>query len=737
MRFAAAALLSCALLFGQSAVSDARYAHLARGVNLTRWFQYGSRIPITAADRDLLQHAGFTSVRIPVAPQYLLSHWASPERIARNLAKLDNAIDLFLGAGMAVTLDFHADAAYLDHYLATPGAPETLVNFWRELATRYADRDPDLLFFEIMNEPDNRFTQAAWDAEQRAVLAAIRERAPRHTVILDAVNWSGLESLLQMTPYSDPNAIYALHYYSPSTFTHQGADWTGKLGLADLRDVPWPAYLSEVQGLIDNAASVPAHDLLRTYRDEDWDASRIDWDMQLAAAWAKRWGVRVIVNEFGDFKPFSPPESRARWLHDVHLALDKQKLAWAVWDYAAGFDLTLLNNGVRSIDPAVAAALGLAPWSAHEPLRSSAAPPFSGLRTVQLGATPDSTGYAEGILVSDVNADGLPDLVITPMTWPEVPEHAVQVFLNSGNGVFSPTAFAAPQVRAVSSIVAGHFDASGRPGFFLPDAGPQDGSGAQSKLILPTPDGKLKDATANLPRQVAATSGAAAGDVDGDGFDDLAVFRPQGLQLLRNDGKGQFENDPEAFPPWASDPQEENNRFVCGAFVKRGNSPVQDLLVFGKTGSPARVFTNNGQGRFRKSSLLPAPPPNTGPVTGGCTVVTDLNGDGYPDVIVAYKQPDLLQVLINNGDGTFRDETETRMPPLPASQADLRRIAFAHDTLVVTRVGEPPLVRVDQGNWTVVSGPWVAAPGDFNKDGRIDLIFGQGGGAPLVARFGQ
>ena len=160
---------------------------------------------------------------------------------------------------------------------------------------------------------------------------------------------------LQMTPYSDPNVIYALHYYSPSTFTHQGADWTGNKGSRLRARCRGPLYLPEVQGLIDNAKlRCPLYDLLRTYQDEDWDASRIDWDMQLAAAWAKHWGVRVIVNEFGDFKPFSPPDSRARWLHDVHLALDKQKLAWAVWDYAAGFDLTLLNEGVRTIDPAVA-----------------------------------------------------------------------------------------------------------------------------------------------------------------------------------------------------------------------------------------------------------------------------------------------------------------------------------------------------------------------------------------------
>lgn len=97
---------------GQPSVSDTRYAHLARGVNLTRWFQYGGRVSIKASDRDLLQNAGFTSVRIAVAPQYLLPRWASPATIAKNLGNLDTGIDLFLNAGMAVMLDFQADAAY-------------------------------------------------------------------------------------------------------------------------------------------------------------------------------------------------------------------------------------------------------------------------------------------------------------------------------------------------------------------------------------------------------------------------------------------------------------------------------------------------------------------------------------------------------------------------------------------------------------------------------------------------
>jgi endoglucanase len=757
-RWFVAILLANATLLAQSSVTETRYAHLARGVNLTRWFQYGSRIPITAADRDLLLGAGFTNVRIAVAPQYLFEYWSSPDRIARNLAELDKGIDLFLDAGISVTLDLHADAEYLDHYLSRPGAPESLITLWRILASRYANRNPELLFFEIMNEPDDRFTEAMWDAEQKQALAAIHEIAPRHTVVLDVVRWSGLDALAAMTPYSDPNVIYALHYYSPSTFTHQGADWTGKPGMAELRNVPWPAFLPGLQSAIGQEISAPARALLMKYRDEDWDADRIGWDMQLAAAWAKRWSVRVVVNEFGDFKPFSPPDSRVRWLHDVRMALDKQKLGWAVWDYGAGFDLTAVTDGVRTIDPAVGVALGLNPfqaWTSADPVRQQPVEMFSGPRAVQLGAQPETSGFAEGILVADVNGDGLPDVVITPMTWPELPEHAVQVFVNSGGGILQPALFSgpAPMVRSVESIVSGRFDGSGRPGFFLPDAGPGDGSGAQSRLVLPAEGDGVRDATANLPQEAVVARGAAAGDVDGDGFDDITVFRPQGVQLLRNDGAGRFRVDPEAFPAWASDPQQENNRFGCGVFVKRGDRAMRDLLVFGKSGTPARVFLNDGRGHFHDGAFLPVAAANSGPVNGGCAAVADLDGDGAPDVVVGYMhpaadQPDVLQILMNNGDGTFRDETAMRAAALPVSRGGLRRIALARGKqgwmLVATRVGEAPTIQVEHGDgvfkdsgWRGADDPWVVAPGDFNGDGLVDLVFGQGGGAPLVARFGR
>lgn len=712
--------LMLASMLLQAQVSDSRYGKLARGMNLTRWFQYGSTLKITATDRDLLRNSGFTGVRIAVAPQYLLPKWATEAEIARNLRELDAGIDLFLGSEMSVTLDFQADAEYLNYYFAEPPAPGELVETWRMLAQRYSRRSPELLFFEIMNEPDGRFTQAEWDVEQKNALAAIRASAPFHTVLLAPVNWSGLDTLLAMKPYQDPNVIYVVHYYLPSLFTHQGATWAGApASVSGLKGVPWPAFLTE-------AGDDP---LLRRYRDDDWDVSRMEWDMGLLADWQRLWKARVVVNEFGVYKPNAPVESRLRWLRDLRTSIEGEHLAWAMWDYGGGFDFLQTPAGDRMADPGVLAALGLKPWSLEEPERSGPIPPFSGLRSVQIGSQPDTTGYAESIAAVDLNGDGLPDLVVAPITWPELTERPVQLFVNSGDGVMKPVGFAGPPVKQMfaGSIVTGRFDRSGRRGLFFPERGVEGGPGGQSSLALPLEGGRLRNATANLPQRLAKTVGAVTGDVDDDGFDDIVVFEPR-PGLLRNDGTGHFVFDEQAFAGVSEG-------FRCGVFAG------SNLVVFGS--EDGMVLVNDGTGHFTQGAMLLAPPESGGAASGGCAVTRDLNADGHPDVIVAYRN-DTVQVWIDAGGGTFRNETRARMGAMPASKGGIRRLALYADALVITRTGDAPLLRMDWGKG-IFADPggelsadlWVVVPGDFNQDGYLDLMFAQGGAAPLVARFGQ
>lgn len=105
--------------------------------------------------------------------------------------------------------------------------------------------------------------------------------------------------------------------------------------------------------------------------------------------------------------------------------------------------------------------------------------------------------------------------------------------------------------QAVKIIVT-DFNGDGQPDVFIADFGqdafdPSQGTfpGRQNTLLLSTPEGKLIDATANLPQQSDTTGHAAAADIDGDGDFDLLILNLPGQKrigphLWLNDGTGRF-----------------------------------------------------------------------------------------------------------------------------------------------------------------------------------------------------
>src|SRR3954462_10977779 len=110
---------------------------------------------------------------------------------------------------------------------------------------------------------------------------------------------------------------------------------------------------------------------------------------------------------------------------------------------------------------------------------------------------------------------------------------------------------------------------------------------------------------------------------------------------------------------------------VSGDFDRDGRP---DMAV-GTIGA-VDVFRNIGGGKFSSA----APYAITG--NGNSLVATDVNNDGWLDIVVMAYQTDSVQVLINNGNGTFHNGA-----PVP-----------------LTMLGN-----------NVVAG-------DLNRDGKIDLL---------------
>jgi hypothetical protein len=88
---------------------------------------------------------------------------------------------------------------------------------------------------------------------------------------------------------------------------------------------------------------------------------RIDGEITQVAAWASRWNVPVICNQFGVFRFAATPRDRAAWIADTRTALERHRIGWTMWDYSGGFGVVTKSSGAAVPDPVTLRALGLQP----------------------------------------------------------------------------------------------------------------------------------------------------------------------------------------------------------------------------------------------------------------------------------------------------------------------------------------------------------------------------------------
>ena len=363
-------LLLTSLSLAQSSplasVPASRLAQLHRGINTSHWFSqvYDSKgytkdhlqAWVTADDIALIKSAGFDYVRLSVNPQPLFTA-NHPEDIPQEyLGYLDAAMKLILDHDLSVVIDIQPEDDFKER-LKDDGFVQQFTDFWRALARHYASSDADRIFFEILNEPEVA-DPYRWMGIQAKVAAAIREGAPRHTIIATASRYSNDDQFLFLEPLRDPNVIYNFHFYYPHVFTHQGATW-GLYYWHFLRGVRYP---STTESAAQAAARVPdAADRLAVirYGQEHWADARIEAEIAQAAEWAKQRGVPVVCNEFGVLRDYADPGDRAAWIRDVRTSLERHNIGWAMWDYDDSFGVATKKNGKAVLDENVVKALGL------------------------------------------------------------------------------------------------------------------------------------------------------------------------------------------------------------------------------------------------------------------------------------------------------------------------------------------------------------------------------------------
>jgi aryl-phospho-beta-D-glucosidase BglC (GH1 family) len=348
-----------------NSIAFQRAQHLQHGINTSLWFAQANDYSVhrlqtftTPADIALIAKMGFDHCRLSIDAGPLVA-WQQAGKPTDFMTELDRVVKVMLDNHLSVVIDIHPTSEYKAELFQGGNGVGSFTSLWRALAAHFAATDPEHIFFEIMNEPEQNDAYR-WHGIQAAVVDAIRQAAPQNTIIVSGAHWSGLQDLLVLEPLADPNIIYTFHDYEPFPFTHQGATWTSP-EVRPERAIPYPSSPETIAPRLDEEPTLAGQFFLDEYGEGRWDAARVQNMIDFAAKWSALHHVPVYCGEFGVLRDYAPPEARAQWLHDMRVALEKDHIGWAMWDYQENFGVVRKDNGVTTPDADVLNALGLHP----------------------------------------------------------------------------------------------------------------------------------------------------------------------------------------------------------------------------------------------------------------------------------------------------------------------------------------------------------------------------------------
>jgi hypothetical protein len=261
-----------------------------------------------------------------------------------------------------------------------------------------------------------------------------------------------------------------------------------------------------------------------------------------------------------------------------------------------------------------------------------------------------------GVAAADLNSDGKLDLVAVSPNYPNL--GILSVLLGNGDGTFkAPVTYplgSTPEFLALADL-----NGDGRIDIVVSNRD----SGTVS-VLLGNGDGTFQPQTTWIagpdPYSVAVA------DVNGDGKPDLVVANGSDVSVLLGNGNGTFQ----LRRTWAA------GFFPVSVAVADVNSDGRPDLVVANDAAPTgdvRVLLGNGNGTFQPQQIqiLPA---QSHPLS---VAVADVNGDGKPDLIASnsgYLSAS-ASVLLGNGDGTFQPQqafrTSNRAQPVYVSVSDV------------------------------------------------------------------
>lgn len=361
-----------------------RKATLTHGVHVNRPFLiysvYSNTFDPGKAEKEfgddeiaLVASLGFRHVRLSFEMRDLYNA-SQPEVLDAIFAEaLSKTVDKLIEAKIGVVLNLLPVANQPSGALIFEGLQhndetvEKVGIFWHALASYMSDKNPDYLFFEVLNEPNfstgvaHEYDIERWDWVLGELHGQIRAAAPQHTIIVGGIQGNSIWGMEQMTPLADKNVVYNFHFYASHTFTHQGAE--GMSPYNELHDLPYPSSPELIAPLLtEYEPGSDAYTLLEAYGNENWNREKIETHIGYAAEWASKHDAFVTCNEFGVYKKFSPIDDRNLWHKDVRETLEANSIGWCKHDFDLWGVIEYTNWYELSgpyVDEAVMEALGM------------------------------------------------------------------------------------------------------------------------------------------------------------------------------------------------------------------------------------------------------------------------------------------------------------------------------------------------------------------------------------------
>ncbi len=269
---------------------------------------------------------------------------------------------------------------------------------------------------------------------------------------------------------------------------------------------------------------------------------------------------------------------------------------------------------------------------------------FQAAPVTNMVVPPGSSNSAGALSIAsaDFNGDGVPDFVVGQSS--TSPGLGLLVYLTQSNGSLGKPIVYAPN-DALSYVAVGDLYQDGKA-----DIVASNWATGAVEVLRGNGDGTFQTPLSiTLP---SITNGLVVADLNGDGWPDVAVLGNAAVYILLNNGKG-------SLALAGTYPISATGYELVAADVN--NDRNLDLCITMTSTSRVAMLLGNGKGAFTAAVDYETTMPGVYGIAAG-----DLNSDGNADLAITSPSAGSIAIAIGNGDGTFNSPSIYHASSLPS-----------------------------------------------------------------------